>query len=123
MMSIHSNKSLTNFLPSFLPGSSVISVHNPPGENDLPAVLSLLSVEVISQPPLWNGTSRRAQGIPVVEQLGQRSLGYHLHQGARLLHSLLCTDPTRRELISQEYEHRLTGPQEIQAPSRDSKTN
>ena len=39
-----------------------------------------------------------------------------------LLHSPLCTGPTRRELGSREFWHRLTGPQEVQAPVRNTET-
>ena len=41
----------------------------------------------------------------------------------QLFHSPLDIGPSRRELVSQECRHRLTGPQEGQAPARDSKTN
>ena len=53
---------------------------------------------------LWRGTARSTQGIQSVEQLGQRSSGCHLYQGARQLHSLLCKDRARRELVSQELQ-------------------
>ena len=40
-----------------------------------------------------------------------------------LFHSILCRDPAMGELVSQEYWHRLTDPQEGQVQVRDKKSN
>ena len=67
------------------------------------------------------GPLRSAQATEVAELQRQFLRAYIFIQEVGLFPSPLCTGLTRRELVSQEFWHRLSDSQEEQALSRDSK--
>ena len=106
----------------FAPGSQAApppSVYSLPGECDLPAVPGLLSVEVRSPPSLQYLSGGEQLGV-LSEAVGTGAFQAPFLPRSQAAPRLSCPDPARRDLASQEYRHMLTGPQEGQAPARDS---
>jgi hypothetical protein len=92
----------------------------PPGESWSPrsAVFPRLRGEIVTFSPI-----SVQGGAGTMELLGQDPSHHHLYQELGLFHNPLYKSSARRDLVFQEYWHKLTGPQKGQTPARDSKTN